>query len=125
MKILIFIACALTIATMAYTADVQNAQKFYTDLTTCANELGLPNEFSLHVVKCMFEKNSLIDEQGAMKKDEILRYFGYMTSDQRQLQRIASCIDHAETRVEENNDQKTLAAIQCSLFKLAILEKQY
>ncbi|XP_050451338.1 uncharacterized protein LOC126851418 [Cataglyphis hispanica] len=123
MKILVLIACVLTIASMVYTDDVKKVQKFGDDLVTCADTLNLPKELSVHVIKCMFENNSLIDEQGVLKKDEILRYFDNIISDQ-QLQQISSCIDYGQNR-EESNDKKTLAAIQCIRFKLLTLTKNY
>ncbi|KAM0735147.1 hypothetical protein ACS0PU_011260 [Formica fusca] len=123
MKIFVLVACVLTIAAMIYADDVETGQNFGQDLITCAAELNLPQELSVHVIKCMFEKNSLINEQGMLKKDEILRYFGNISPNQQQLQQIASCIDYAETRGEESNDKKTLVGIQCILLKLSILTK--
>ncbi|XP_070166766.1 uncharacterized protein [Polyergus mexicanus] len=125
MKILVLVACVLTIIAMVYANDVETGQNFGQDLLTCADELNLPKNLSVHVIKCMFEKNSLINEQGMLKKDEILRYFGNISSSQQQLQQIASCIDYAETRDEESNDKKTLIAIQCIILKLSILTKNY
>lgn len=127
MKVLMLVVYVLTIATVVYTLDTQTKRnKFFKDFTTCADELNLPREFDRHVIKCMFEKNFLVDEQGRMKKDEILRYFGYITSSQEELQKIASCIDYElDDRNEESNDKKTLAAINCFLFKLSIITRHF
>ncbi|XP_029167115.1 uncharacterized protein LOC114937695 isoform X2 [Nylanderia fulva] len=125
MKAFMLVVCVLTIASMVYTADVEDTPKFYKDLQTCTTELNLPEENGVDplAIKCMLEKNSLIDEQGAMKKDEILKYFGSVSSE-RELSKIASCITQ-ENRTNKSNDEKLLAAIHCSLLKLAILEKKF
>ncbi|XP_025262638.1 uncharacterized protein LOC112637048 [Camponotus floridanus] len=127
MKVLMLVAYVLIIATVVYTLDTQTERnKFFKDFTTCADELNSSRDFNRHVIKCMFEKNFLVDEQGRMKKDEILRYFGYITSSQEELQKIASCIDHElDNRNEESNDKKTLAAIDCFLFKLSIITRHF
>ncbi|KAL6438849.1 hypothetical protein ACFW04_003732 [Cataglyphis niger] len=122
MKILVFIACVLTtVAAIVFSDDVKKMQFGY-DILTCADTLNLPKELNVQVIKCMFEKNSLIDEQGMLKKDEVLRYFHIIASDG-ELQRISSCLDIGKT-LEESNDVKTLKTIACIEFMLSLLIPQ-
>ncbi|XP_029660128.1 uncharacterized protein LOC115233708, partial [Formica exsecta] len=85
--------------TISYAADPQILKTFYDDYASCLEELNV-QQWTPEVVKCKFQKDGLIDEQGVIKKDELLAIFNLIISDETNLSQAkeitSTCIDQGE-----------------------------
>ncbi|KAL6438852.1 hypothetical protein ACFW04_003734 [Cataglyphis niger] len=93
MKTLVLVTCLLTIS---YAADPQILKKVYDNYKICLEELN-EQQWTPEVLKCYFYKVEEIDEQGILKKEEILATLDNIISDKNKLRRAkelaVTCID--------------------------------
>ncbi|CAL1674305.1 unnamed protein product [Lasius platythorax] len=122
MKILVLVACLLTIS---YAGDPQILQAFYDNYGNCRNELNVP-EWTPEVTKCMLQHDELIDEQGIIKKEELLTKFENIISDETNLSQakeiVSTCYDQAY-QGSGSNDEKTITTIQCAMHVNDLFDK--
>ncbi|XP_029155017.1 uncharacterized protein LOC114928097 [Nylanderia fulva] len=114
MKTLVIIACLLTIS---YAADPEKLKAFYNNYQTCLDTLSAP-EWTAPVMKCMLQNMELIDDEGIIKKDELLTGFEKIISDEGNLNQaktlVSSCYEQGYEG-DGSNDEKTMMIIQCAI----------
>ncbi|XP_029668325.1 uncharacterized protein LOC115238538, partial [Formica exsecta] len=85
--------------TISYAADPQILKTFYDSYASCLEELNV-QQWTPEVAKCKMQKDGLIDEQGVIKKDELLAIFNLIISDETNLSQAkeitSTCIDQGE-----------------------------
>ncbi|XP_025269031.1 uncharacterized protein LOC112639413 [Camponotus floridanus] len=114
MKTFMLVACLLT---LSYAGDPQILKTFYDNYGNCMNELNV-QQWTPEVVKCTLQNDNMINEQGEIKKEELLARFNDIISDESNLnqakQTLTTCYEQAY-QGPGNNDEKIMTTIRCSM----------
>ncbi|KAL6438851.1 hypothetical protein ACFW04_003734 [Cataglyphis niger] len=121
MKTLVLVTCLLTIS---YAADPQILKKVYDNYKICLEELN-EQQWTPEVLKCYFYKVEEIDEQGILKKEEILATLDNIISDKNKLRRAkelaVTCIDQGYQGPGRDYDLD--AALKCGMPITDLIDK--
>ncbi|KAL6429516.1 hypothetical protein ACFW04_008297 [Cataglyphis niger] len=122
MKILVLVTCLLAIS---FAADPQKLKKVYNDYTSCLEELN-EQQWTPEVVKCYFQKDGLLDEQGVLTKETLFAILDKIISDENDLNQAkelgSTCLDQAY-QGPGNNNEKLMAYIHCAMHITDLLDK--
>ncbi|CAL1676517.1 unnamed protein product [Lasius platythorax] len=133
MKNLILVACLLTIS---FAIDPAKVKKFYDIFDICVQELYTPEvpkksplnieDYTPDIVLCLLHKHEMIDEQGLIKKEELIEYSDYLISDEtksRQAKEMGSmCLKQAYQSPGSNNE-KIMSFIKCGTPIIDLFDK--
>ncbi|XP_025262637.1 uncharacterized protein LOC105253669 [Camponotus floridanus] len=119
MKTLALVACFLTIS---YAVDPQVTQS-YNNYASCIKEFNV-QEWTPEVIKCVMEKDKVIDEQGLVNKEKLFANYDKLISDAAKLKEAkdisTTCFQQAQSG---SNDEKTMTAIRCAVHVAELFDK--